>query len=132
MPYVLYLAGWNMILGKPALTALNPLFPAGPKRITIQPERMAPYALKEWRKAELATGQVTFAALTIQDEVSDYPLPLFEFIVSAMSLGESREFNPFVEVPQLFPATTTNELPLLTTINHRICLNFSSTWVPKW
>jgi len=53
--------------------------------------------------------QVTSAALTIEDEVLDYLLPLFEFRVSAMSLGESREFNPFVEFTQLFPATTPNE-----------------------
>jgi len=130
--FVAYLAGWDMILGKPAFTALNALIPAGPKPVTIQPEGMARFALKEWRKAGLATGQVTSAALTIEDEVSDYHLPLFEFMVSAMSLGENREFNPFVELAQLFPATTPNELPPLRTINHRICPKPGSTWVPKW
>jgi len=49
-----------------------------------------------------------------------------------MSLGESREFNPFVEFAQLFRATTPNELPPPRTINHRICPNPGSTWVPKW
>jgi len=130
--YVAHLAGWDMILGKPALKALNPLILAGPKPVTIQPEEMAQFALKEWRKAGLATGQVTSAALTIEDEVSDYLLPIFEFIVSAMSLGESREFNPFVEFAQLFPVTTHNELPPLRTINHRSCSKPGSTWVPKW
>jgi len=66
-------------------------------------------------------GQVTFAALTIEDEVPDYLLPLFEFLDSVMSLGESREFNPFVEFRQLFPATTPNGLLPFRTINHRIC-----------
>ena len=33
--YVAYLAGWDMILGKPVLTALNALIPAGPKPVTI-------------------------------------------------------------------------------------------------
>jgi len=33
--YVAHLAGWDMILGKSALTALNALIPAGPKPITI-------------------------------------------------------------------------------------------------
>jgi len=58
---------------------------------------MARFAQKEWRKPELAMGQVTSAALTIEDEVPDYLLPLFEFIVSPMRFGESREFNPFIE-----------------------------------
>jgi len=89
-----YLTGWDMILVKPALTALNPLIPAGPKPNTIQPEGMEHVILKERRKAGLATGQVTSAELTIEDEVSDYLLPLFEFMVSAMSFGESWELNP--------------------------------------
>ena len=83
-------------------------------------------------KVGFATGQVTSAALSIEDEVSDYILAVFEFIVTAMSLGESQEFNSFVEFVQLFPATTPNELPPLRTINHRICPKPSSTWVPKW
>jgi len=94
--YVAHLVGWDMILGKPALIALNALIPAGPKPVTIPPEGLARFALKEWRKAGLATGQVTSAALTIEDKVSDYLLPLFESIVSAMSFRESWEFNPFV------------------------------------
>jgi len=53
-------------------------------------------------------------------------------MVSAMSLGECREFNPYVEFAQLFPATTPNELPPLRTINHRICPKPGATWVPKW
>jgi len=130
--YVTHLAGWDMILGKPALTDLNALIPVGPKPVTIQPEGMARFALKEWRKAGLAMGQVTSAALFIEDEAPDYLLPLFEFMVSSMSLGESREFNPFVEFDQLFPATIPNELPPLRTINHRICPKPGSTWVPKW
>jgi len=121
-----------MILGKPVLTALNALIPAGPKPVTIQPEGMACFALKEWRKAGLATGQVTSAALFIEDEAPDYPLPHFDFMVSAMSLGESWEFNSFVEFTQLFPASTPNEFPPLRTINHRICPKPGSTWVPKW
>jgi len=108
MLYVAHLARWDMILGKPALTALNALIPAGPKPVTIQPEGMARFALKEWRKAGLDTGQVTSTALSIEDEVPDYLLPLCELIVSAMSLGESREFNPYVEFAQLFLATTPN------------------------
>jgi len=87
-----------MILGKPALTVLNALIPAGTKPITIQPEGMAHFALKEGRQAELAMGQITSTALTIKEEVSDYLLLLFEFMVLAVSLGESREFNPFVEL----------------------------------
>jgi len=51
--YGAHLAGWDMILGKPALTALNTLIPAGPKPVTIQPEGMACFALKEWRKTGL-------------------------------------------------------------------------------
>jgi len=129
--YVSHLAGWDMILGKPALTAQNALIPAGPKPVTIQPKGMARFALKEWRKAGLATGQVTSAALFIEDEVPDYLLPLCELMVSAMSLGECREFNPYVEFAQLFPATTPNELPPLRTINQRICPKPGATWVPK-
>jgi len=49
-----------------------------------------------------------------------------------MSLGECREFNPYVEFAQLFPATTPNELPPLRTINHRICRKPGATCVPKW
>jgi len=45
--YIAHLVGWSMILGKPALTALNALIPAGPKPITIEPEGMARLALKE-------------------------------------------------------------------------------------
>jgi len=45
--YVAHLAGWDMILGKAALIALNALIPAGPKPVTIQPEGMARFALKE-------------------------------------------------------------------------------------
>jgi len=93
---------------------------------------MACFALKEWRKAGFATGQVTSAALFIEEEAPDHLLPLFGFMVSAMSLGENREFNPFVEFAQLFPATTPNELPHIRTINHRICPKPGSTWVPKW
>jgi len=47
MFYVAHLAGWDMILGKPALTALNAIIPAGPKTVTIQREEMACFALKE-------------------------------------------------------------------------------------
>jgi len=46
--YVVHLADWDMILDKPALTALNALIPAGPKPVTIQPERMARFLLREW------------------------------------------------------------------------------------
>jgi len=53
-------------------------------------------------------------------------------MVSAMSVGESREFNPFVELAQLFPVTTPNKLPPLRTINHRIYPKRGSTWVLKW
>jgi len=116
-----------MILGKPALTALNALIPAEPKPVTIQPEGMARFALKEWRKAGLAMGQVTSAALFIEEEAPDHLLPLFGFKVSAISLGENLEFNPFVEFAQLFPATTPNELAPLRTINHRICPKPGST-----
>jgi len=130
--YVANLAGWDMILGKPALTALNALIPAGPKPVTIQPEGMACFALKEWRKAGLATGQVTSAVLFIEDEVPDYLLPFCEPMVSAMSLGECLEFNPYVEFAQLLTATTPTELPPLRTINHRICPKPGATWVPKW
>jgi len=130
--YVAHLAGWDMILGKPVFTALNALIPAGPKPVTIQPEGMARFAFKEWRKAGLATGQVTSAALLIEEQAPDHLLPLFGFVVSAMSLGENREFNPFVEFAQLFPATTRNELPPIRTINHRICPKPGSTWAPKW
>jgi len=90
------------------------------------------FARKEWRKAGLDTGQVTLAALFIEDEAPDYLLPLFEFMISAISLGENWEFNPLVEFAQLFPATTSNELPPLRTINHRICPKPGSTRVPKW
>jgi len=93
---------------------------------------MVRFALKEWRKAGLAIGQVTSAALFIEEEAPDHLLPLFGFMVSAMSLGENREFNSFVEFAQLFPATIPNELPPLRTINHRICPKPGSTWVPKW
>jgi len=132
MPYVAHLAGWDMILGKPALTALNAIIPAGPKPVTIQPEGMARFACKEWRKARVTTGQVTSAALFIEEEAPDYLLPLVGFMVSAKSLGESQEFNSFIKFAQLFPATTPNELPPLSTINHRICTKLGSTWVPKW
>ena len=54
--YVTHLAGWDMILGKLAFIALNGLIPAGPKPVTIQPEGMACFALKEWRKAGLGTS----------------------------------------------------------------------------
>jgi len=105
---VAHLAGWDVILCNPALTSLNALIPTGPKPVTLQPEGMACFALKEWRKVGLATGQVTSNALFIEDEAPDYLLPLFEFMVSAMSFGESREFNYFVEFAQLFVATTPN------------------------
>jgi len=103
MLYVMHLAGWDMILGKLGLTALIALIPAVPKPVTIQAEGMACVVHKEWRKAGLAIGQVTSAALTIEDEVSGYLLPLFQFMVSAMSLGESQKFNPYIEFVQLFP-----------------------------
>ena len=45
--YIADPAGWDMILGKPALTALNALIPAGPKPVTMQPEGMACFAFKE-------------------------------------------------------------------------------------
>jgi len=88
--YIAHLAGGDMIIGKPALTALNALIPAGPKPITFQPEGMAHFALKEWRKAGLAMGQVTSAALTTEDKALDYHLPVSEFMISAMSLREIR------------------------------------------
>ena len=53
-------------------------------------------------------------------------------MVSAISLGESREFNPFIEFSQLLPAMTPNELATLITINDHICPKASSTWVLKW
>jgi len=93
---------------------------------------MTCFAVKEWRCAGLATGQVTSAALFIEDKAPDYLVPLCEFMVSAMSLGESREFKHFVEFVMLFPATTPNELPPLRTINHRFYPKPGSTWVPKW
>jgi len=53
-------------------------------------------------------------------------------MASAISVGESREFNLLVEFAQLFPATTPNELLPLVSINHRICPKPGTTWVPKW
>jgi len=53
-------------------------------------------------------------------------------MVSAMSLGECREFNPYVEFDQFYPTTTPNELPPLRTINHWICPKPGATRVPKW
>jgi len=53
-------------------------------------------------------------------------------MVSAMNLGKCREFNPYVEFAQLFPATTPNEFPPLRTINHLICPKPGATCVPKW
>jgi len=47
MSYVVYLAGWDMILGMAALTALNMLIPTGPKSVTIQLESMALFTFKE-------------------------------------------------------------------------------------
>jgi len=129
---IAHLTGWDMILGKPALTALNDLISAGPKPAPIQLEGISHFALKEWRKAGLITGQVTSIAHCIKDEVKDNLLALFEFMVSGMSLGESQEFNPSVEFVQLFPATTLNEFPLLRTINHQISSKPGSTWVPKY
>ena len=70
--YVGHLAGGDMILGKPALTALNALIPVRQKPITIQLEGIVRFALQEWRKAGLATGQVISAALSIENEVLDY------------------------------------------------------------
>jgi len=107
-----------MILGKPVLTALNKLIPAGPKPVTIQPEGMACFVLKEWRKAELGAEQVTSTGFSIEDKLLDNLLPLFEFIVSATILRETREFNLFLGLAQLFPATTPNELATLGTNNH--------------
>jgi len=103
-----HLAGWDMILCKQGLTGLNALFPAGPKPVTIQVEGITSFALKEWSKAGLAMWQVTSAALTIEDEVSHYLLPVFEFMVLAMSVKESQECNLFVRFTQLFPATISN------------------------
>jgi len=108
------------------------LISARPKPVTIQPEGMVRFALKEWRKAGLAMGQVTSAALSIEDEVPDYLLPLFDFIVSAMNLEESLVCNPFVTFAQLFSTTIPNELPPIRTINHRICPKSGTTWVSKW
>jgi len=125
--YVGHLAGWDMILGQPALTGLNALIPAGLKPVTIQPERMARFAGKELRKPGLALGQVISTAFTIEDEVSEHLVPLFEFMVSAINLGVSQEFNPFVDFTQLFRATTPNELPPLSPINHWICQKPGST-----
>ena len=68
----------------------------------------------------------------MEDEAPDCLLPLFEMLVSAMSFGEGREFNPFVEFAQLFLATTPKEFPLRRTIDHRICPKPGATWVPKW
>jgi len=45
--YVVHLAGWDMILGKPGLTALKAVILAGPKPVTIQPEGMVRFALQE-------------------------------------------------------------------------------------
>jgi len=130
-PYVAHLQDWDIILGKLVPTALNPLIPAGLKPVTIQPEGMAQFALKEWRKVGLPTGQVTAVTLTIEDEVSDNLLWLFEFTVSAMSLGESQEFNSYIEFTQFFLTTAPNKLPPLRTINHHICLKLGSIWLPK-
>ena len=132
MLYVAHLAGLDMTLGKPVLTTLNALIPAGPKTITIQPGGMARFTFKEWRKVELAMGQVILAAHSIEDEVPDYLLPLFELMVLAMRLRESLVFNPFPEFAQFFPATTPNELPPLRTINHYICWKLGSICIPKW
>ena len=90
---------------------------------------MACFQLKEWRKAGLAMGQVTSAALIIEDEVSNYLLLVFKFMVSAISLRENREFSHFIEFAHLFPATTLNDLPPFRTTNHQICLKSGSTWV---
>jgi len=107
-----------MIPDKPALTVLMALIPAEPKPISIQPKAMTRITVKEWRKGGLGSGQVTSTAVSIEDEVPDYFLPLFEFIVSDISLKESREFNPFGKFAQLFPAATPNKLPPLRTMNH--------------
>jgi len=124
--YVAHLTAWDMVIGKTVPTVLNALIPAGLKPVTIQPEGITRFAVKEWRKGGLASRQVTAPSLSIEDEVPDYLLALFELMVSAMSLGESREFNPLIKSAQLIPATSLNELPPLGTINHRICAKLGS------
>jgi len=49
-PYISRLAARDMILCKPALTGLDALILSGPKSVTIQPEGMVCFVLKEWRK----------------------------------------------------------------------------------
>jgi len=129
---VAHLAGWDMVLCELAVTALNDLIPPGPRPVTIQTEGMAHFALKEWRKVCVATGQVLYAALSIEVKVPDYHLPVFESIVSAMCFGESQEFNRLFIFAQLFPATTPNELPPHRIINHQICPKPGSTWLSNW
>ena len=65
--------------------------------------------------------QVTSAAHSIKAGIPDHLLPLFKFLVSALNIEKRWEFNPFVTFTLLFLATIPNELPLLSTINHRIC-----------
>jgi len=119
--YIAHLAGWDKILDNLVITVLRTLIPAGPKAVTIQPEEMVCFALKECIKGGLASRQVTSAALSIEDEVLDYLLPVCKFMVSDMNLGERLEFNLLVEITQLVPATISNELLSLRTINHQIC-----------
>jgi len=95
--YVVQPSGRVIFLNKAVLTALNALFPAGPKPVIIQPEGMACFPRKESGRAGRAMWQVTSSGFSIEDEVPDYLLPLFKFIVSAMSYGERREFNALVE-----------------------------------
>jgi len=121
-----------MILGNLVLTALNTLISAGPKPVTIQLEGIACFALKEERKARLATWQVTSAVLSIEDEVPDYLLLLCQFMVSATSLGERLKFNSFIEFAHEYSATSPNELPPIRTINYWICQEHGSTYVPKY
>lgn len=67
--------------GQSILITLKPLIIAGLKHVTIQSEGMGRFALEEWRKAGLATGQVTLAVLSMEDKVPEYILPLFGFMV---------------------------------------------------
>jgi len=55
--YVAHLAGWDMILGKPALTPLNALILAGPKPVTIQPKRWHALHLRNGERQGLLRGK---------------------------------------------------------------------------
>ena len=127
--YVAYLAEWNMIFGKPALSAVNTQISASKKPFTMQPPNMQLLLLTIWQRLSTQASFWSAAIKIICKKETDY-IDVNEDAIVIPSSKVEGQFNVVQEFRNVFLKTMPSEIPPPTNENHTINTKPESEWLP--